>query len=71
MYKPDNTGAVLLETLYLSCLQITETPMVGIIIETPDTAKSVAKNILQTSIPPKKCYAYGEERQDSKKQIPQ
>ena len=71
MYKPDNTGAVLLETLYLSCPKITETPMVGIIIETPDTAKSVAKNILKTSIPPKKCYAHGEERQDSKKQIPQ
>ena len=45
--------------------------MVGIIIETPDIAKSVAKNILKTSIPPKKCYAHGEERQDSKKQIPQ
>ena len=71
MYKPDNTGAVLLETVYLSCLKITETPMVGIIIETPDIAKSVAKNILKTSIPPKKCYAHGEKRQDSKKQIPQ
>ena len=41
--------------------------MVGIIIETPDTAKSVAtKNILKTSIPPKKGYAHGEERQDRK-----
>ena len=67
MYKPDNTPTVLLETLYLSHPKITETPMVGIIIETPDTAKSVAtKNILKTSIPPKKGYAHGEERQDRK-----
>ena len=41
--------------------------MVGIIIETPDTAKSVVKNILKTSIPPKKSCAYGEKRQDCKK----
>ena len=55
MYKPDNTPTVLLETLYLSHPKITETPMVGIITETPDTAKSVAKNTLkQTSTPPKK-----------------
>ena len=40
-----------------------DTPMVDIIIETPDTAKSVAQNILKTSIPPKKGYAHGEERE--------
>ena len=71
MYKPDNTLTVLLETLYLSHPIITETPMVGVILKTPDTAKSVAKTILKTSIPPKKSCAHGEERQDSKKQIPQ
>ena len=53
MYKPDNTPTVLLETLNLSHPKITETSMVGIIIETPDTAKSVTKNILKTSIPSK------------------
>ena len=62
MYKVDNTPTVLLETLYLSHPKITETPMVDIIIETPDTAKAVAQNILKTSIPPKKGYAHGEER---------
>ena len=45
--------------------------MAGEIIETPDTAKSVVKNILKTNIPPKKVYAHGEERKDSKNQIAQ
>ena len=67
MYKPDNTPKVILETLYLSHPIITETPAVGIITETRDKAKSFAKNILKTSIPPKKGCAHGEERQDSNK----
>ena len=71
MYKPDNTPTVLLETLYLSYPIITETPIVGIIIGTPDAVKSAAKNILKMSIPPKMSCAHGEERQDSKIQIPQ
>ena len=65
MYKPDNTPTVLLETLYLSHPIFTETQMVGIIIETRDTVNSFAKNILKTSIPPKKGCAHWEERQDS------
>ena len=48
MHKPDNTPTVLLETIYLCHSIITETPMVSIIIETQDTAKSVAKNILHS-----------------------
>ena len=72
MYKPDNTPTVcFLETLYLCHPKITETPMAGKIIETPDTAKSVVKNILKPNIPPKKVYAHGEERKDSKNQIAQ
>ena len=45
--------------------------MVGIIIETPDEAKSVAKNILKASIPPKKglCSWGGETRQQKKRLI--
>ena len=43
MYMPDKTPTVLLESLYLSHSKITETPMVVIIIETPDTVKSVAR----------------------------
>ena len=39
MYKPDNTPAVFLETLYLSHPIMTETRMVGTIIETLETAK--------------------------------
>ena len=66
MYKPDNTPTVLLETLYLSHPIITETQMGGIMMETRDTAKSFAKNIVKTSIPSKKGCAHGEERQDSK-----
>ena len=63
MHKPDNTPTELLETPYLSHPKITETPMLGI-IETPDTAKSVAKNILKTSIPPEKSYVRrGDKRQ--------
>ena len=44
--------------------------MVGIIIETPDKAKSVAKNILKASVPPQKglCSWGGETRQKKKKQ---
>ena len=57
---------VLLETLFLSHPTITETPMVGIIIETEDTTKSFAKRILKTSIAPNKGCAHGEDRQDSK-----
>ena len=71
MYKPDNTQTVLLETLYLSHPISIETPMACIIIETSDTAKSVVKNILKTSIHPKKSCPHGEERQNSKQQIPQ
>ena len=41
--------------------------MVDIITEIQDKTKSVAKNILKTSIPPKKGSAHGEEIQDSKK----
>ena len=72
MFKPDNTPTVLLETLYLSHPIITETPMVGMIIETQDTVKLVAKNILKTSIPPIKelCSWRGETRW-KKKKIPQ
>ena len=65
------TPTVHLKTLYLKHTTITETPMIGIITETPDTAKSVAKNILKTSIPPKMICAHGEERTDSERQIPQ
>ena len=46
---------------------VTRTPMVGIITEIQNKTKSVAKNILKTSIPPKKGSAHGEEIQDSKK----
>ena len=49
MYEPDNTPTVLLETLYLSHPIITG-QWQGIIIETQDTVKSVAKHILKTSI---------------------
>ena len=48
--------------------------MVGIIIEIQDKTKSVAKNILKTSIPSTMGCAHGEERQGSKKKkkkIPQ
>ena len=42
--------------------------MVGIIIETQDTAKSVAKNIPETSIPPKKGCAWGGETKQQQQQ---
>ena len=53
---------MLLETLYLSNPTITETPMVGIIIRTPDRAESVVNNILKSGIPPKNGCRHGEER---------
>ena len=41
--RTDNTPTVLLETLYLSHPIITETPMVGIIIEIHDTVNQLSR----------------------------
>ena len=43
---------------------ITITPTVGIIIATPDTVISVAKNILKIGIPPKRALLMGGEEKD-------
>ena len=56
---------MLLETPYFSHSIITERPMVG---KHQTQQKSVAKKILKTFLP-KKDWAHGKKREDSKKQI--
>lgn len=50
----NNTTTVLSQTIFLRHPVITVTPMVGMIIATPDKATSVTNNTLKTCIPPKK-----------------